>query len=249
MIPRRIYEHVKAHDWFAVAMDFVIVVLGVFIGIQVSNWNAAREERASEAIYLAGVVDDLRADIGEIDGIVSVAASRMAALELLFSNIGDWRRPADFPSSRGAAVIESVAPFDEASGNTIAGELFILNTLDGNRFTYETLINTGGIGVIRDKSLVRNIQEYYAAVDQADHFEESLEDNRLRLIDALQQAGFSAVDGASAEALAIRIGDNAPLVAAAKNYWLYANRQIILMNALKEKAGRLADRIERENRR
>ncbi len=42
MILRRITEHVKAQNWFAVAIDFVIVVVGILIGIQVSNWNSAR---------------------------------------------------------------------------------------------------------------------------------------------------------------------------------------------------------------
>ena len=248
MILRRVIDHFRKQEWTAIAIDFVIVVAGVFVGLQVSNWNAERATRASETVYLASIVEDLSNDRAEIDGIIAVAASRMAALELLFQKIGDWRRPSDFPSSRGAAAIESGAPFEEASGNTIGGELFILNTLDGNRFTYETLINTGGIGVIRDKSLVREIQKYYAAVDQADHFEISLEESRIRLIDALQQAGLSAVDALPADALAARIRDDKPLVAAAKNYWLYANRQIILMSTLKESARRLIENIEREKR-
>ena len=42
MLLRRIIEHVKAQNWFAVGIDFVIVVVGVFIGIQVANWNDAR---------------------------------------------------------------------------------------------------------------------------------------------------------------------------------------------------------------
>jgi hypothetical protein len=28
MIPRRLYDHVKAHNWFAVAIDLLIVVIG-----------------------------------------------------------------------------------------------------------------------------------------------------------------------------------------------------------------------------
>jgi hypothetical protein len=39
MLLRRIIGHVKAQNWAAIAIDFVIVVVGVFIGIQVSNWN------------------------------------------------------------------------------------------------------------------------------------------------------------------------------------------------------------------
>ena len=47
MILRRVIEHVRTQNWTAVALDFVIVVVGVFIGIQVSNWNDARaDERA-----------------------------------------------------------------------------------------------------------------------------------------------------------------------------------------------------------
>lgn len=45
MLLRRIIEHVKAQNWTAIAIDFVIVVVGVFIGIQVSNWNDARVTR------------------------------------------------------------------------------------------------------------------------------------------------------------------------------------------------------------
>ena len=36
---RRITEHLKTQNWFSVGLDFVIVVFGVVIGIQVANWN------------------------------------------------------------------------------------------------------------------------------------------------------------------------------------------------------------------
>ena len=42
MVIRRIREHVATHNWFAVGIDLAIVVVGVFLGIQASNWNAAR---------------------------------------------------------------------------------------------------------------------------------------------------------------------------------------------------------------
>ena len=49
MLLRRVIEHVKTQNWTAVALDFVIVVVGVFIGIQVANWNDARA--ASDRSY------------------------------------------------------------------------------------------------------------------------------------------------------------------------------------------------------
>ncbi len=53
MLLRRITEHVKAQNWFAVALDFLIVVVGVFIGIQVANWNEASRDHAKEAVILS----------------------------------------------------------------------------------------------------------------------------------------------------------------------------------------------------
>ena len=58
MLLRRITEHVKAQNWTAVALDFLIVVLGVFIGIQVSNWNAARTERVEERQLITRLLDE-----------------------------------------------------------------------------------------------------------------------------------------------------------------------------------------------
>ena len=46
MVIRRIREHVTTHNWFAVAIDLAIVVAGVFLGTQVSNWNESRLETA-----------------------------------------------------------------------------------------------------------------------------------------------------------------------------------------------------------
>lgn len=46
MILRRVVQHVRDQNWTAIAIEFVIVVTGVFIGIQVSNWNATQVEHA-----------------------------------------------------------------------------------------------------------------------------------------------------------------------------------------------------------
>lgn len=62
MILRRLREHVADHNWFAVSIDFIIVVAGVFVGIQASNWNQTRLDRAQGREYRAMLVDDLRAN-------------------------------------------------------------------------------------------------------------------------------------------------------------------------------------------
>lgn len=46
MLLRSITKHIKDQNWFAVFVDFLIVVVGVFIGIQVANWNQAFSDQA-----------------------------------------------------------------------------------------------------------------------------------------------------------------------------------------------------------
>lgn len=58
MILRSITKHVRDQNWFAVGIDFFIVVVGVFIGIQVSNWNEVRAERTREALLLINLRDE-----------------------------------------------------------------------------------------------------------------------------------------------------------------------------------------------
>ena len=67
MILSRVIEHVKQQHWTAVFLDFVIVVMGVFIGIQVSNWNAARADMRLGAEYATRLSVDLRTDLRSTD--------------------------------------------------------------------------------------------------------------------------------------------------------------------------------------
>ena len=52
MIFRRVKAHIENENWFAVFIDFLIVVVGVFIGIQVANWNAVKQADNKEAVKL-----------------------------------------------------------------------------------------------------------------------------------------------------------------------------------------------------
>ncbi len=45
---RRVIENVKTQNWFAVALEFLIVVLSIFFALQVNNWNEARKDRIDE---------------------------------------------------------------------------------------------------------------------------------------------------------------------------------------------------------
>ncbi|GAA0853942.1 hypothetical protein [Aliiglaciecola litoralis] len=63
MILSRVTKHVKEQNWFAVFIDFIIVVFGVFIGIQVANWNEAQVEFQQETEALIELRKELHGSI------------------------------------------------------------------------------------------------------------------------------------------------------------------------------------------
>jgi hypothetical protein len=59
MILRRITDAFRKQDWFTVAVETLIVVLGVFLGIQLDNWNDAQKARVSERQLLESLHKDV----------------------------------------------------------------------------------------------------------------------------------------------------------------------------------------------
>ncbi len=59
MILRRIIAHFRKQEWTAIAIDFVIVVIGVFVGLQVNNWNEMRKAHAAEVQLLERLHQDV----------------------------------------------------------------------------------------------------------------------------------------------------------------------------------------------
>ena len=71
MLLRRITQHIKAQNWFAVGLDFVIVVVGVFIGIQVANWNETQSTKAELRASLERLDKEVIQNIDLIDEVLA----------------------------------------------------------------------------------------------------------------------------------------------------------------------------------
>ncbi|MEQ9506161.1 MAG: hypothetical protein RLO80_07795 [Hyphomonas sp.] len=60
MILQRLATSIRKQDWFTVLIETLIVVLGVFLGIQLGNLNQARVERNSEQVLLLRLQEETR---------------------------------------------------------------------------------------------------------------------------------------------------------------------------------------------
>jgi len=60
MILRRLSQSLKEQNWAAITIEFVLLVVGVFLGIQVANWNSERIEQQRTASLLDGFRTDMQ---------------------------------------------------------------------------------------------------------------------------------------------------------------------------------------------
>lgn len=127
MILRRLAKSIRRQDWVAVAIEFVIVVAGIFVGLQVTEWNEQRQLRERELNYLQRLAEDvgaMRAEIEEIQGRAEgrpeVALRAFRALEACDAALAepdDFRLTfAFYQNQRTAVLVERTYEEMVASG-------------------------------------------------------------------------------------------------------------------------------------
>ena len=65
MLLRRVVEHLRKQEWTAIAIDFVIVVFGVLIGLQVNDWGAAQADVRRGVAYAERLNREVEENLGE----------------------------------------------------------------------------------------------------------------------------------------------------------------------------------------
>jgi hypothetical protein len=63
MFVRRLRTSLQQQHWMTIVIELGIVIIGVFIGTQVANWNEARVEKAQTQRMLDQLVPELRAEL------------------------------------------------------------------------------------------------------------------------------------------------------------------------------------------
>ena len=165
MLLRRVIEHVRSQNWTAVVIDFVIVVVGVFIGIQVSNWNAARVDREIEAQYLARLHQELSEMSLQADAEFADVRDRYR----LIGEVQNYFRSGEDGETLNGAHCGAVARL-----HIYAGAIF-------NPPTIKELISTGRIVLIRDDALRTGILSFDQANEEISQLRTDIQIGRLLL--------------------------------------------------------------------
>jgi len=145
MILQKFAESLRRQDWFTVILELLIVVTGIFIGLQANDWNRARQDRSLEQIYLERLSNDLRSDIAEFELLDDIFSKKAQTLIML----------RDIPA---AEIVSN--PSEELALDLDYTTWKSLPKIQSA--TFEELSSTGRLVLLRDASLRQELSEYYA---------------------------------------------------------------------------------------
>lgn len=87
MLVRRISQHVKDQNWFAVFLDFFIVIVGILIAFQIDSWADQRSLEKAATASLTMLLDDLARDMERLDVVAESQKIRIDALDRITSEL------------------------------------------------------------------------------------------------------------------------------------------------------------------
>ena len=143
MLLRRISIHVKEQNWFAVGVDFIIVVVGVFIGIQVANWNEAQKANADEHATLLQLADEFAEIRSVLERQITAREKWVDDLSVLIAALEGTDSREDDPGIKSGLL-----------GATAVGRL------PSRSATYIQLTSGGGLNALSDDELKADLVSY-----------------------------------------------------------------------------------------
>lgn len=144
---RRIREHVAQQNWFAVAVDLAIVVVGVFIGMQVSNWNQARVDRDKAVSYRQRLISEL-----EFNG-------RQFRLQAAYYSTA---------KRHGLAALASLSGRGGTSNDKFLVDAYQATQMDvtpPKQFLFDEMVSAGLVGLLGHEALQEMASDYYLNLD------------------------------------------------------------------------------------
>ena len=176
VIVNRIAQGLRRQDWFTAILELVILIIGIYIGLQVDDWVSERQDRETETMYLELLARDVAELQQQVDAQRAFEKDKVEA---------------------AARAYRLLTTADPAAHQAELGGL--LTSLSGRRTlslvsaTYEQMVSSGHLQMIRDPELRDKIVRLFALLKRD---EQIIGKNNQDLVDDifgpfLLQAGIS----------------------------------------------------------
>lgn len=171
---RSITKHVRDQNWFAVFLDFIIVVVGVFIGLQVANWSNERGDRARETQVLREIAADIQSDRVVYSNALNSVLNRIAVATYVLQKTPntplrtlqghDWLLEGSgykeaikaSKQLRDLSFDERIKPFKPQLWMGI----WYIHNVEPSTTAFASLVSSGELGILQGEGLVRSLQQY-----------------------------------------------------------------------------------------
>lgn len=150
MILKKLAAAIASQNWFTVLLEILIVVVGLFIGLQVDGWNETRKDRVREIEYLQRIDEELADDISGFESGITLENQRINDAQLILAALADPDVAAHEPTAFIRALVRAGFTYSPVVSD----------------HTFEEIKSAGELGIIRDVALRKSITEYYQWVRQ-----------------------------------------------------------------------------------
>lgn len=254
MILRRLTQHVKDQNWLAVGLDFMIVVIGVFFGIQVANWNDARTNEYRESEILETIYDELQEDriefqSGKDVAIVTISSAsyvlETAGLDVVDQLVMPTATNLDMGLSSNSAPFPDPITLSEDQKQRLWSSIVVGYYPTANATSIDALIGAGSLDLITDEAVRRNLQKYRNTVialrgSQVD----TIKAFRTIAVTAGQERGYSPFYRGPEQEFIEQVMDDEHLLAVIATQREYAALHLLLIESADKDAKELLSQIE-----
>ena len=176
MLLRRISAHVRGENWFAVVLDLLVVVVGLFLGLQIDTWWEGQKEARIESTYLQEIREDFELNRSSLHEQISDVEQIIRSMIVLHEQ---------------STLVESSLSIVELNENfSLINDMptFVIATR-----AYANLTGSGDLKLLRNRQLKNLLAAYYAAaaltaVVQSTHEMELVQTFQPYIIDNLDYA-------------------------------------------------------------
>jgi len=145
MLINRLARFIRHHDWSAVGVEIIVVIVGLMLAFQLDRWWERRGEHAQEAEYVARLITDVETDIPAISYAIELAGLRKEMADLLMDVAGN-------PTTATRKPIQFVAAVQQAAF-TYSPNL--------TAHTFEDMRSTGNLRLLRNQEIKNALYGFY----------------------------------------------------------------------------------------
>jgi hypothetical protein len=142
---QRIARYIRNHDWFAVIVEILVIMIGLMLALQLDRWREDRKELELEYIYINRLADDIAKDIPDIEYAIDLQSMRLVLVNLLMDVADDPDVALEYPLHFLGAVDQAAYTY----------------TPTLTQHTFENLRTTGDMRLIGSELVKEKLFEYY----------------------------------------------------------------------------------------